>query len=69
MTFPSTKGSTWLNAIEAMAPAVYGPIPENKLNRKENGMEEKNKGKYGYSYKDKDMKQEEEEERDESVGN
>jgi hypothetical protein len=32
ITFPSTKASTLLKAMEAMAPAVYGPTPSIDLN-------------------------------------
>lgn len=31
ITFPSTKASTLLKAMEAMAPAVYGPTPSIDL--------------------------------------
>jgi hypothetical protein len=31
MIFPSTKASTLLKAMEAMAPAVYGPTPSIDL--------------------------------------
>ena len=40
-TLPSTRGAGWWNAIEAIAPAVYGPMPDKgREGGREGGREE-----------------------------